>query len=443
MASTTHSAPRRSTNPGAVRRLTPAHEIATHRAETARERGGLPDGESPYALIRNLKYLAGYTPEWTRPLVDTLERLMEPIPRADWPRGRPVNWETVSNLSHDLGISPRGFRYRVNRLMELGALAFHDSGNCRRYRTPTDAHGEGETFGIDLAPCILLAEEAKARAAQIRAERNAHTRLRHRASALRSRIRACLRDPAHRDVLADQAPALDADLDAIHTGRFDRLARALLEILIERFTNLLARCRALLGAAIGRREQPVENTGGSLRQDTDFFRHGGTGLPSLATLQPDPVPPNCCSPPGHAPNRDPTVAQLVEALPESLVRTLPPDKRIAGTVDIDDLYRACAAYRPRLGISPGAWNEAQRLVGVPQAIIVLIITAARSAATWPEERRVYNPGGFFRALSRCVKAGNADLRASIHGIVAFHLGPRAQYNAGEPEPGSGFSMKRA
>ena len=37
---------------------------------------------------------------------------------------------------------------------------------------------------------------------------------------------------------------------------------------------------------------------------------------------------------------------------------------------------------------------------------------------------VLNPGGFFRALTRRVAGDNADLRASVHGIVAGNLAPR-------------------
>ena len=64
------------------------------------------------------------------------------------------------------------------------------------------------------------------------------------------------------------------------------------------------------------------------------------------------------------------------------------------------------------------------MIGAATSAVVLVVTAARSADDWPEERRVYNPGGFFRELSRRVAGGRADLRGSIHGIVARNLAPR-------------------
>ena len=422
MASTTDTTSSRSTNPSGLRRQTDTLERAKHRAETAREQGGLPDGVSPYMLLRPLKSLCKHT-EWTTDLVRTLERLMEPIPIADWRRARPVNWEPVNKLAEALGISPRGFQYRVNRLMELGALSFRDSGNCHRY--PAADGDSDDVYGIDLAPCILLADEARALDARLKAERSLRARLRRRASALRSQLRAYLRDPAHRDTLADNAPALDADLDALDPGRFDRLARAALQGLIKRFTALLARCRALLDAATPPPEDPVDNAGEAPPRDNDFFRCVSTPVHSVTTIQTNSVLSDSCSPTDHDLNNDPSLAQLVEALPPDLAKLLPAEKRINGTVEFQDVFRLCQAVRPRLGIAPDAWSEAYRLIGDFRRTTVLVITAARYAKTWPEERRVRDPGAFFRALSRIAAGGNADLRASIHGIVAYHLAPRA------------------
>ena len=427
MESTATRSPRpRSNNPSGRRPETDLHRRALERAEAARARGGLPAGESPWALLDTLDALCGYS-EWTPDLVRTLRHLMRPIPLKDWHAGRPVNFRPVQALARGLGITPRALRYRVNRLMALGAVAFHDAPNCHRYRTPTDEGGEGDVFGIDLAPCILLAEEAAAEAAALRFELNALTRLRHRASALRSRIRTFLRDPASRGTLGADASDLEHDLAALDPGRLDRLARAMLEALVERFAALLARCRALLEAATKGGEEAVENVSAKVSHDRESFRQGGSTLPPVTTVQPSSVPPDSCSPSDHDLNHDrsgPSVAQLVEALPAPLARILPADKRIEGTVGFDDLVAACRAFRPRLGISAQAWVEAERMIGAASSAVVLVVTAARSADEWPEERRVYNPGGFFRALSRRVAGGRADLRGSIHGIVARNLAPR-------------------
>ena len=428
-STTTRTAGSRSTNPLGTRPLTDAHVRARRRADEARERGGLPQGQSPYRLLRSLKELRGRD-GWTDALVRTLELLMEPVPDADWRCARPVNWRPVKDLADERGLTPRAFRAQVNRLMELGAVSFNDSPNYHRYRKPGDGDTPDDVYGIDLAPCILLADEAKARAAEVRAERNALDRLRHRASALRRQIRGALLDPGSRGALGERAQAIEGDLDAIDPGRLDRLARAVLESLVERLRALLGLCEQIIEAATARVEESVDKSLKPLSSDNDSFRQGGNSVPALSTHTTSSVPPYSCSPSGHDHNlrSDPvsaTAAQLVEALPPPLARLLPSDKRIAGTVELEDLMAACRLYRPKLEISRHAWDEAQRLIGATRSAIVLVITAARSAESWPEERRVHNPGGFFRALCRLVHAGEADLRASIHGIVAYHLAPRS------------------
>lgn len=263
----------------------------------------------------------------------------------------------------------------------------------------------------------------------MRAERNALDRLRHRASALRRQTRSALLDPGSRDALGEHAQAIEGDLDAIDPGRLDRLARAVLEALVERLRALLGLCEQLIEAATARVEDAVDKSLKPLASDNDSFRQGGNSVPTLTTYTTSSVPPYSCSPQGHDHNlRSDAVAastaQLVEALPHPLTRLLPAEKRIAGTIGFEDLLAACRLYRPKLEISRHAWDEAQRLIGAGRSAIVLVITAARSAESWPEARRVHNPGGFFRALCRLVHAGEADLRASIHGIVAHHLEPR-------------------
>ena len=434
----THSA--RSNNPLGTRPLTDAHVRARRRADEARARGGLPPGRSPYALLASLKELGGRD-GWTDAHVRTLELLMQPIPDADWRRGCPVNWRPVKALASERGVTPRAFRAQVNRLMELGAVSFNDSPNYHRYRKPGEGDAPDDVYGIDLAPCILLAEEARARAAQVRAERTALDRLRHRASALRRQIRAALLDPASRDALGERAGAIEGDLAAVDPGRLDRLARAVLEALVERLHALLALCERLIEAAAQRVEELVEGVVDKPLKprvsDNNSFRQGGSALPALTTLQPNLVPPYSCSPTGHGPNEDrnlPSVAQLVEALPHPLARILPTNKRVAGSVGLEDLVAACRAYRPRLGISRGAWLDAERMIGAVHCAIVLVITAARSAEDWPEERRVRNPGGFFRELSRRAAGGRADLLGSVHGIVARNLAPRRGGNSGRGLP---------
>ena len=429
MASTTDTTSSRSTNPTGARPDTDAHRQALARAETARGHGGLRAGQSPFAMLPDLKLIAQHDGGWTSNLVDTLALLITPIPAADWRRGTPVNYRPLKDIAFELGMTPRALRNHLNRLMHLGAIAFRDSSNYRRYRKGS-ADEPANVCGVDLAPAILLAEEARARATEIRTELRLHSRLRRHASALRRQIRAILFDPAHRDTLGDITSAIKGDLEALDLGRLDRLARTVIEHIVQALSALLAKCRRLLDAATDQVDNAVDKLMPPTASDDDSFRQGGTCNPPLTTYTTNTVPPYSCSPQGLGRNDEPSLAQLVEALPPRLARLLPAEKRINGDVEFQDVFRLCQAVRPRLGISPDAWIEAYRLIGAVRATTALVITAARYADTWPEERRVRNPGGFFRTLSRLASEGQANLLASIHGIVAYHLAPRTGQGGG-------------
>ena len=120
----------------------------------------------------------------------------------------------------------------------------------------------------------------------------------------------------------------------------------------------------------------------------------------------------------------PSVAQLVEALPDNMALDLPVERRIAGTVTAEDLIDVCRRHRARLQVALQAWSRAEATIGSFKSAVVLIIAAARAAPDWPDDRRVHSPGGFFRRLSELASRGEADLLASIHGIVAYKLAGR-------------------
>ena len=412
-----------------LRPLTAHHLRARQRAESARANGGLAEGRNPWELLSHLDALCGHSP-WTPALVRTLRLLMAPIPATDWHAGRPVNYRPVKDLAAELGLSPRALRYQVNRLMELGALDFQDSTNCRRYREPGRPEAPSIAYGFDLAPSILLLDEARERAEALRAERAALQRLRGQAGALRRRLRTLLLDPGHRASLGRLTAALEREFVSLCAQRLDRLVRELLEALVAHLAALLARCeRALVDALAcespASEAQAVDNPLISQASVSKNFRPAKRSLPTITTYTNSPVPTSGCSRPDQGQNqgksRQPSLAQLLIALPEELTRELPSYKLVRGQVDRQDLLEACRALRPRLGISPHAWQEAERLIGEIRSVVVLIITAARSADDWPPDRRVRNPGGFFRALARRAHAGEADLGASIHGIVAHRV----------------------
>ena len=416
-------------NPSGGRRQSVHHDRARERAERALTLGGLPEGTNPYALLPVLHDLCVHT-GWTPALVRTLELLMRPIPRTDWYAGRPVNYRPVKDLAEDLGITPRALRYQVDRLLALGALNYEDSSNFARYRAPGDTQTPTHAYGYDLSPCILLFQEAPELLARFRAERAALRGLRAHVNALRRRVRTLLLDPDNRLALGRHASRVESDFAPLAAERPDRLVRQALESLVARLSGLLERCYDHLKAHFSQPtvldEEAVDKALNSHDCVNKNFRPDGNTLPPFHTDTNSPVPTSGCSRTDQGPNqgnpRAPNFAQLVAAMPDSVAHELPREQLLEpATITPDDLLAACAAVRSRLGISPHAWKEAETLIGRRRRATVLIVTASRSAEDWPRERAVQNPGGFFRALSRLVHQGQADLGASIHGIVAHRV----------------------
>lgn len=413
-------------NPSGGRRQSIHHARARDRAERARAQGGLREGANPYTLLPVLHDLCGHT-GWTPALVRTLELLMRPIPRTDWYAGCPVNYRPVKDLAEDLGITPRAIRYQVERLLELGALDFNDSANFARYRAPGSPETPTQAYGYDLAPCILLFDEASALLERLRAERFALRGLRAHVSALRRRVRILLLDPDNRRALGRHASRVERDFEPLAAERPGRLMREALELLVERLTGLLERCYGYLRSSLSPPPRPDEQAvDKSLKSHTtakNIFRLDGKSLPPLHTDTNSPASTSGCSRTDQGHNRknarNATFSQLIAAMPDTVAHQLPRDKLLEpATITPDELIEACSAVRSSLGISPHAWREAKELVGGRRRATLLIVTASRSAEDWPAERRVRNPGGFFRALARLAHQGQADLGASIHGIIA-------------------------
>ena len=422
MTATTNQV-RPSTNPSGGRTETAYHIRATERAERAREQGGLPEGTSPWELVDTLDRLCPHD-HWTPALVRTLKHLMRPIPDADWREGRPVNFRRMTELADELGVTERGLRGQLNELLRLGAVAFEDTPNYHRGRK------SGKSYGVDLAPSILLLAEARVRVDELAERRRRRQQLRDAAGRVRRQIRNYLLDPATSEALGRHVATIRAELTRVAPGRLDRLVVDNLEGLVKRLTRLLERCRELLDAARTTAAEgvnnPVDKTLIPRPPVNDRFRQTGALLPPLNTNTTNPVPPNGCSAQRQGQNGEqgrPTLAQLVEALPPNMALDLPAERRIAGTVTAEDLIDVCRRHRARLEVALHAWARAESTIGAFESAIVLIIAAARSAPDWPEDKRVHTPGGFFTALADRVAKGRADLRSSIHGIVARHLSP--------------------
>jgi replication initiation protein RepC len=84
--------------------------------------------------------------------------------------------------------------------------------------------------------------------------------------------------------------------------------------------------------------------------------------------------------------------------------------------DLADIVSAGRYLRASLGAHESAWAEAVEDIGTVRAAIAVIYVLQLyddDVAKNGGESRIKNPGGYFRALTRMVKAGKIDLQVEL------------------------------
>ena len=82
--------------------------------------------------------------------------------------------------------------------------------------------------------------------------------------------------------------------------------------------------------------------------------------------------------------------------------------------DLAGLVAAGRYLRPSLGANESAWNEAVAEIGlVRAAVTVIYVLQLYDDDVSSGEGRIRNPGGYFRAMARLVKAGRIDLSVEL------------------------------
>ena len=249
--------PRLSPNPSGGRILTADHE---HAETLAFAFEGLPAGIGHYALIALIAPFdgpAGQARGWRPSLVTHLELLLQHTQPQDWESGaRPLVWLSVKEAARKLGLSTTQARDNEQRMLTLGALAYKDSTNNRRFGR-RDSRGQiKEACGLDLSPMAALSYELQRLERGIAAQTRALNALRRERTLLRRRVRGRIEGALKSGHLTEAAaePLLEA---------LARLATTKPKTPIESLHQdiaALASINASLDTQPAASAQPVDNT---------------------------------------------------------------------------------------------------------------------------------------------------------------------------------------
>ncbi len=183
------SSPNSSPNPTGRRPRGPAH-FASEQAAAAFH--GLPEGDSHHE-IGDLLETVGARAGWSAALIDHFILLLEWTRPVDWlPGAQPIVWLSVAEAAWQLGISPSQIRRNEAAMHRLGAIAWKDSPNHRRYGTRNRAGAIEEAWGVNLAPAAALLPDLRKLHERRVEDRARHRHLRHAVAGARGRLTAAI-----------------------------------------------------------------------------------------------------------------------------------------------------------------------------------------------------------------------------------------------------------
>lgn len=294
------------------------------------------------------------------------------------------------------GMALSTMRRHLARLVEAGLLIRRDSPNGKRYVRKLI---EGRVaFGFDLTPLLHQSEQIARAAEAVREAESRAARLRETVSLMRRDLVALAEfgETMHPrqhlwNQLRDQAAYVAQSLRRKLTA--DELAALQCDLLV------------LLDEARGIIDRP--ETGKMSTCSAQFEHHHLNTDKETIAFEP-------------AKKLEETVVAAPKATPDDLeesdsglgspgVPTIPLHLVLAGCPSLKtfypgdirhwhQLFDAARHVRPAMGISPSAWDEAQRLMGPERASIAVAIILERFA-------EIRSPGGYLRALSSKAAAG--------------------------------------
>ena len=178
-----------SPNPTGRRPRGPAHFVSER---TAAAFHGLPEGDNHHE-IGDLLDAVGATAGWSPALVDHFQLLLGWTRPVDWlPGSRPIVWLSVAETAYRLGISTSQVRRNEAAMHRLGAIAWKDSPNHRRYGTRNDAGEIEDAWGVNLAPAAALVPELRRLLERRSEDRTRQRHLRHAVAGARGRLVAAI-----------------------------------------------------------------------------------------------------------------------------------------------------------------------------------------------------------------------------------------------------------
>ncbi|ANY84586.1 replication protein C (plasmid) [Microvirga ossetica] len=303
-------------------------------------------------------------------------------------------WPSNDYLVSRTGLSERGIRKAFRVLIDKQLMVPKESPNGKRYAVKDLAGELVDAFGFDLTPVYARRGEWAERLIEMKQAKEARKRTFDEITIARRAAQEALSS------LAQEYPDLDrSDLEEQFQGLLARTpvrsTKAMPIDMLEEWKSLRGACEEAYYKAgyAGTQYRHTNNNNGSPSESCN------KGFPKKAeAVRQTEQPPEHLSP-----------ELILEACPTLSDYGQP-------VRDVADIVSAGRYLRASLGAHESAWAEAVDEIGVIRAAIAVIYVlqlyeddAARNGG----ESRIKNPGGYFRALVRMIKAGKLDLGVEL------------------------------
>ncbi|MCA9234323.1 MAG: hypothetical protein KDA44_02575 [Planctomycetales bacterium] len=409
--------------PGGGRIASDDYRHAMHLCETF---AGLEEGVNRYdllLLVKKVGQAGGFTPR----MIQLLDYYLAYTRDCDWEEGsRPIVFQSLSRTALDLGVSERQIQKLEAKLFEIGALAWRDSGNHKRYgRRDPDTGRIAYAYGVDLSPLAELRSALEQKLHEKKLYDEAWLATKREISGLRRQIRGLLQEAQAEEGrdMATVAP-YEAEYEEIAIQLRTHIGLAELRRLLARHVSLQSELLAVVGAvgkadadAVSRRTTlRPETRKGSSRSEPRFAHYNSTTPSNTDSCSPaDPCfqesvaeSPESTDPRQGSGVQHVTLAMALRAASGRLTELLPSQP------GWDDVVEAAYRLRSRWGISQASWGEACSVLGRTGAALCLLLT---DRATERTDRPVRQPAAYFRGLVAKGRGGELRLHASLFGLL--------------------------
>jgi len=293
------------------------------------------------------------------------------------------------------GMAESTLRRHLAALVRSGVISRHDSPNGKRYAA---RNGDGtviRAFGFDLRPLLVQARQITHAAAEARAAKDHLKRLREEVSLLKRDTLKLAQYGRETDIPAPWE-AVEVELLDIHK----RMRRNLLADTLQEIGDKL---RSLLGRVRKYVLESEEVSGSDALSERHYQSSNLDSYESeyLIETEADRQCPETSPATSSVETPQPVAKARELNLPLGLVLKACPDILPYARHEVQhwhDLVALAGFVRGMLGISPDAWEEAQRIMGAEVAAVTV-------AAILQRVTDIRSPGGYLRSLTTKAASG--------------------------------------